>query len=42
MTGFAMRILIGVLLGLGAVLPGISGGVLCVMFGLYKPIIEFL
>ena len=42
MTGFAMRIFIGVLLGLGAVLPGISGGVLCVMFGLYKPIIKFL
>jgi len=27
---------------LGAVLPGISGGVLCVVFGVYKTIMEFL
>ena len=27
----------GALIGLGAVLPGISGGVLCVVFGIYKP-----
>ncbi len=39
---FLTRVLVGALVGLGAVLPGISGGVLCVMFGLYKPIIEFL
>ena len=30
------------LIGLGAVLPGISGGVLCVVFGIYKTIMEFL
>ncbi len=36
------RFLVGILIGLGAVLPGISGGVLCVMFGLYKPILDFL
>ena len=29
-------------MGLGAVLPGISGGVLCVIFGIYKTIMEFL
>ena len=29
-----LRILQGALIGLGAVLPGISGGVLCVVFGL--------
>lgn len=25
----------GVIMGIGAVLPGISGGVLCVIFGIY-------
>lgn len=37
-----LQILQGSLVGLGAVLPGISGGVLCVIFGIYKTIIEFL
>ena len=37
-----MRILQGALIGLGAVLPGISGGVLCVVFGIYKPVMELL
>jgi len=32
----------GALIGLGAVLPGISGGVLMVVFGVYKTIMEFL
>ena len=32
----------GALIGLGAVLPGISGGVLCVIFGVYKPVMELL
>ncbi len=36
------RLLQGALIGLGAVLPGISGGVLCVVFGIYKPIMELL
>ena len=39
---FLIRILQGSLIGLGAVLPGISGGVLCVIFGIYKTIMEFL
>lgn len=39
---FVAKILQGVLIGLGAVLPGISGGVLCVVFGIYKTIMEFL
>ena len=30
----------GILLGAGAILPGISSGVLCVVFGLYEPIIN--
>lgn len=37
-----MKIIQGALIGLGAVLPGISGGVLCVVFGIYKTIMEFL
>lgn len=32
----------GALIGLGAVLPGISGGVLSVIFGIYQPIMELL
>ena len=37
-----LRLLQGMLIGLGAVLPGISGGVLCVVFGIYKPVMELL
>lgn len=39
---FVMKVLQGALIGLGAVLPGISGGVLCVIFGIYKTIMELL
>ena len=39
---FFIRVLQGALIGLGAVLPGISGGVLGVIFGVYKPIMELL
>lgn len=39
---FIIKVLQGSLIGLGAVLPGISGGVLCVVFGIYKTIMEFL
>ncbi len=39
---FFVKVLQGALIGLGAVLPGISGGVLCVVFGIYKPIMELL
>lgn len=39
---FLIKILQGSLIGLGAVLPGISGGVLCVIFGIYKTIMELL
>ncbi len=37
-----LRVLQGALIGLGAVLPGISGGVLCVIFNVYQPIMEVL
>ncbi len=41
-TGFLLRLIHGALIGLGAVLPGISGGVLCVVFGVYQPIMELM
>ena len=41
-NNFLLRVIQGALIGLGAVLPGISGGVLCVIFGIYKTIMEFL
>ncbi len=39
---FLFQVLQGALIGLGAVLPGISGGVLSVVFGTYKPVMELL
>ena len=39
---FLIRLFQGMLIGLGAVLPGISGGVLCVVFGIYRPVMELL
>ncbi len=32
----------GVIVGFGAILPGVSGGALCVAFGMYKPLIGIL
>lgn len=32
-----LRVVQGILVGSGAILPGISGGVLCILFGLYQP-----
>ena len=39
---FLFRVVQGAFIGLGAVLPGISGGVLSVILGIYKPIMELL
>ncbi|MBE6637680.1 MAG: DUF368 domain-containing protein [Ruminococcaceae bacterium] len=39
---FLVRLLQGSLVGVGGVLPGISGGVLCAIFGLYEPLMELL
>lgn len=39
---FLMRVVQGALIGGGAILPGISGGVLSVVFGIYRPMMEFL
>lgn len=32
----------GAIIGVGAILPGVSGGVLCVAFGIYEPMMELL
>ncbi len=37
-----VKIIQGALIGGGGVLPGVSGGVLAVLFGLYKPLMRFL
>lgn len=36
------RVLYGVLVGVGAILPGISGGAFCAAFGIYRPMMDFL
>ncbi|MEA4823823.1 MAG: DUF368 domain-containing protein [Clostridiaceae bacterium] len=40
--GFLLRVFQGIIIGSGAILPGISGGVLCVTFGLYQPMMSLL
>lgn len=35
-------VICGILIGGGAILPGLSGGVLCVAFGVYQPMMELL
>lgn len=35
-------VLCGMFVGVGGILPGVSGGVLCVAFGIYKPMMEVL
>lgn len=37
-----LRMLKGMLIGSGAILPGVSGGALAAVFGLYEPLILFL
>ena len=39
---FLRDFLCGVLIGGGAILPGVSGGVLAVVFGIYRPFMEIL
>ena len=39
---FLLRIIQGALIGGGAILPGVSGGVLAVVFGIYRPMMAFL
>ena len=37
-----LRMLKGILVGIGFITPGLSGGVLAVMFGIYEPLMRFL
>lgn len=37
-----LYIIQGAIVGVGAILPGVSGGVLCVAFGVYEPMMEVL
>lgn len=39
---FLLWFLEGIVVGFGAILPGVSGGTLCVIFGMYRPIIDTL
>lgn len=40
MKSFFRRFLAGIVIGIGGILPGFSGGILAVTMGLYKPIID--
>src|SRR4030065_744891 len=37
-----IRLVKGVIVGIGFIVPGLSGGVLAVVFGLYEPLMKFL
>lgn len=39
---FLLRLVQGAVIGAGAILPGVSGGVLAVIFGIYRPMMEVL
>ena len=39
---FLLRLAQGFIIGAGGILPGISGGVLAVVFGIYRPVMEVL
>ena len=41
-NNFILRVIQGAVIGAGAILPGISGGVLAVVFGIYRPMMETL
>lgn len=42
MVDWLFQVIKGAIIGTGAILPGISGGVLCVVLGIYKPLMDFL
>lgn len=39
---FFLRLVQGVIIGIGGILPGVSGGAMCVIFGVYRPLMETL
>lgn len=41
-SNLVLHLIQGALVGVGAILPGVSGGVLCVAFGIYEPMMELL
>ena len=42
MIDWVIRFVKGAIVGIGAILPGLSGGVLTIIFGIYDPLIRFL
>lgn len=36
------RMIYGALVGVGAILPGVSGGAFCAAFGIYRPLMDFI
>lgn len=42
LADWLLRLLKGILIGIGFIVPGLSGGVLAVIFGLYEPLMRFL
>lgn len=40
LKNFILRLMQGAIIGAGAILPGVSGGVLAVIFGIYRPMME--
>ena len=36
------RLIYGALVGVGAILPGVSGGAFCAAFGIYRPLMDFI
>lgn len=42
LISWIVRLVKGMLVGIGAIVPGLSGGVLMVIFGIYEPLIKFL
>ena len=39
---FLLRFVQGCIIGVGGILPGVSGGAMCVIFGVYRPLMETL
>ena len=42
LTDWLIRLIKGIIVGIGFILPGLSGGVLAVIVGMYDPLIRFL
>jgi putative membrane protein len=42
LADWILRLLKGILVGIGFITPGLSGGVLAVVFGIYEPLMRWL